>query len=254
MNIIGIIPARFSSTRLPGKPLEMIGSDPMVWHVYRNASLALGNNVWVATDDRRIFEAVNGLGGRAVMTSTDCPNGSARCLEAIRNLGLTPDIVINIQGDEPFMPASDISRLIDAFREPTVEIATLARRFDPADGFDALFSPDIPKVTFTNQGRALYFSRSIIPYVRDANWQQWLDSTTFHIHIGMYAFSLGALEKAVSLPHSHLEQAERLEQLRWLENGMNIRIEVTDSTSFSVDTPADLEEARQRYDKQHTAI
>ena len=136
MNTIGIIPARFSSTRLPGKPLEMIGPDPMVWHVYRNASLALGNNVWVATDDRRIFETVTGLGGRAVMTSTDCPNGTARCLEAIRNLGLTPDIVVNIQGDEPFMPASDISRLVDAFRDPEVEIATLARRFDPADGFD----------------------------------------------------------------------------------------------------------------------
>ena len=212
MNTIGIIPARFSSTRLPGKPLEMIGPDPMVWHVYRNASLALGNNVWVATDDRRIFETVTGLGGRAVMTSTDCPNGTARCLEAIRNLGLTPDIVVNIQGDEPFMPASDISRLVDAFRDPEVEIATLARRFDPADGFEALFSPDTPKVTFTKQGRALYFSRSIIPYVRDAKWQQ------------------------------------------WLENGMNIRIEVTDSTSFSVDTPADLNEARRRYDHQHLAL
>lgn len=227
----------------------------MVCHVYERAARAFPDKIWVATDDIRIYDAVKSSGGQAVMTSAECPNGTARCLEAIDRLGLSPDIVVNIQGDEPFINPADIKLLISRFRNPVTEIATLARRFDPSEGFDALFCPDNPKVTFTGDGRALYFSRSIIPYVRDSKWQEWITATDFHIHIGMYAFRLEALRKAASLQESSLEHAERLEQLRWLEAGMNIDIAVTQSHSQSVDTPADLEKARKVFNElQHHQI
>ena len=146
MEIVGIIPTRYNSTRFPGKPLAKIGEKAMVCHVYDRASMALSDNVWVATDDERIYDTVVAHGGKAVMTSIDCANGTARCQEAIERLNLSPDVVINIQGDEPFIEPSDIIRIAGEFNDAEVEIATLARKFDPQDGFDALFSPDNVKV------------------------------------------------------------------------------------------------------------
>lgn len=224
----------------------------MICHVYDQASEALPGKVWVATDDRRIFDTVTAAGGRAVMTSSDCPNGTARCAEAIDLLGLSPDIIVNIQGDEPFLNPADIDLVISRFRDPAVDIATLARRFNPEEGFEALFCPDTPKVTFTASGRALYFSRSIIPYVRNEKWQDWTNAAEFYIHIGLYAFRATSLRKAVALKEGRLEQAERLEQLRWLEAGMNIGVAVTQSISQSVDTTDDLEKARKLFNEMHS--
>lgn len=224
----------------------------MICHVYDRASEALPGKVWVATDDRRIFDTVTAAGGRAVMTSSVCPNGTARCAEAIDLLGLSPDIIVNIQGDEPFLNPADIDLVISQFRDPAVDIATLARRFNPEEGFEALFCPDTPKNTFTASGRALYFSRSIIPYVRNEKWQDWINAAEFYIHIGLYAFRATSLRKAVALKEGRLEQAERLEQLRWLEAGMNIGVAVTQSISQSVDTTDDLEKARKLFIEMHS--
>lgn len=231
----------------------MIGDKPMVCHVYDRASEALPGKVWVATDDRRIYDTVSAAGGQAVMTSSDCANGTARCAEAVDRLGLSPDIIANIQGDEPFLNPADINLVISQFRDQSIEIATLARRFNPEEGFEALFCPDTPKVTFTSSGRALYFSRSIIPYVRNEKWQKWIDATDFYIHIGLYAFRSESLAKAITLKEGRLEQAERLEQLRWLEAGMNIGVAVTQSFSQSVDTPDDLEKARRLFTEMQSA-
>lgn len=231
----------------------MIGDKPMVCHVYDRASQALPGKVWVATDDRRIYDTVSAAGGQAVMTSSDCANGTARCAEAVDRLGLSPDIIANIQGDEPFLNPADINLVISQFRDQSIEIATLARRFNPEEGFEALFCPDTPKVTFTSSGRALYFSRSIIPYIRNEKWQKWIDATDFYIHIGLYAFRSESLAKAITLKEGRLEQAERLEQLRWLEAGMNIGVAVTQSFSQSVDTPDDLEKARRLFTEMQSA-
>lgn len=231
----------------------MIGDKPMVCHVYDRASEALPGKVWVATDDRRIYDTVSAAGGQTVMTSSDCANGTARCAEAVDRLGLSPDIIVNIQGDEPFLNPADINLAISQFHDQSLEIATLARRFNPEEGFEALFCPDTPKVTFTSSGRALYFSRSIIPYVRNEKWQKWIDAMDFYIHIGLYAFRSESLAKAITLKEGRLEQAERLEQLRWLEAGMNIGVAVTQSFSQSVDTPDDLEKARRLFTEMQSA-
>lgn len=247
MDVIGIIPTRFGSRRFPGKPLAMIGGKPMVCHVYDRASIVLPGKVWVATDDARIYDVVIAHGGKAVMTSADCKSGTERCCEALAQLNISPDVVVNIQGDEPFIAPEDISLLISEFENKDTEIATLARRFDSAEGFDALFSPDNVKLVMDTNNKALYFSRSIIPYVRDYQWQEWLSNSNFFIHIGLYGFSVNALKKVAMLPASPLEQSERLEQLRWISNGCQIRVALTKSRSFGVDTPPDLEAACQYY-------
>lgn len=247
MEIIGIIPCRFNSSRLPGKPLAMIGNKAMVCHVYDRASKALPGRVWVATDDRRIYDVVVAHGGKAVLTSSDCRNGTERCYEALAQLNVSPDVVVNIQGDEPFVDPDDIFLLMNEFSDKDVEIATLARKFNPEEGFDALFSPDNVKVTMTSDRNALYFSRSIIPYVRDFQWQEWLSNSDFFIHIGLYGFRVSALKEVVKAPKALLEQAESLEQLRWLSMGRKIKLALTQNRSFGVDTASDLELARQYY-------
>ena len=241
---IGIIPARYASTRFPGKPLADLCGKPVIEHVYRRASRCL-DDVAVATDDRRIFDAVQAFGGRAVMTSPDHPSGTDRVLEAYRNLGSDADVIINIQGDEPFIAASQIEQLKAAFDNPAVDIATLARRFDPAMGFEALFDKNLVKVVMDTAGHALYFSRSIIPYVRGAEWQQWLETAEFHTHVGIYAYRAPVLAAVTTLPRSPLEIAESLEQLRWLQNGYRIHVGITDAPTIGIDTPQDLENARQ---------
>lgn len=248
MRFIVIIPARYASSRFPGKPLAKIGGVEMIVRVARQASLAAQGlpdgdslRVAVATDDTRILRCVEQAGFDAVMTSAECRCGTDRVAQAYSLLGSDAEVVINVQGDEPFIHPSQIQSLMDCFRRrPDASIATLARPFDKSLGFDALFSPNLVKVTFSDEGRALYFSRSIIPYVRGAEWKQWLDTATFHTHVGIYAYRADVLRRITSLPPSALEKAESLEQLRWLQAGIPIEIAVTHHPTVGIDTPEDL--------------
>lgn len=240
---IGIIPARYASSRFPGKPLADLCGMSMIERVYRRVSDVIPK-VAVATDDNRIEEAVKAFGGRVVMTSTAHRSGTDRCREAAALLDSDSDVVINIQGDEPFIAKSQIEALIDCFSDNTVEIASLARPFDPSMGFDALFDPNLVKVVMDDNMNALYFSRSIIPYVRNIEWKQWLENAHFHTHVGLYGYRRATLDKLGTLPQSPLEIAESLEQLRWLQAGYRIRMAITKEPTIGIDTPADLEAAR----------
>ncbi len=242
MDVIGIIPSRYGSSRFPGKPLARISGMTMVEHVYRRVSQAL-DNVVVATESDLIRKEVERFGGKVVMTPDNCRNGTERCAAALDRLGTDPDIVVNIQGDEPFLDPDDIKKIIRLFDSEEVEIASLARIFDPADGFEALFSPDAVKVVMDSRMRACYFSRSIVPYVRDVPWKQWVEHCRFHIHAGLYGYRPHTLRAIAALPESMLETAERLEQLRWLDAGYKIHMTLTESRSFGIDTPADLARA-----------
>lgn len=243
MTFYGIIPARYASTRFPGKPLAMIGSKPMIQRVYERVASVLGDNVAVATDDERIFKAVESFGGRAVMTSTEHRSGTDRCREAVEKLGVQADVIINIQGDEPFIAQSQLEALMSCFDSTEVQLASLARPFDPARGFDALFDNNLVKVVMDNLSNAIYFSRSIIPYVRSVDWKQWLEKVQFHSHVGLYGYRRDVLSEITKLPQSSLELAESLEQLRWIQNGYKIRMAITTEPTIGIDTPADLEEA-----------
>lgn len=235
-----IIPARYASTRFPGKPLALLGGKPVIQHVYEQAGKVC-EKVYVATDDDRIADIVERFGGIAVMTSDDLKSGTDRVRQAMRKLDLDVDVVINIQGDEPFVNPDQIIAIEKCFENyPDTEIATLVKRFDPKESFEKLFDPSVVKVTFNDKMEALYFSRSIIPYVRDKEWKEWLNSAEFHTHIGMYAYTPEILDKIADLPQSNLEIAESLEQLRWLQNGLRIRVGVTDINTIGIDTPQDL--------------
>ncbi len=246
-----IIPARYASTRFPGKPLALLGDKPVVRHVYENALLT-GLPTYVATDDRRIAECVEEFGGKAILTPADCPSGTDRLAKAMdvltANGMFRPDVVINVQGDEPFVKPEQIEALKNCFENyPATQIATLAQHFDPSrygdNPFDSLSNPNLVKVVFDTTGRALYFSRSIIPYVRGEAHENWLSLADFHTHVGMYAYRSSTLMEIARLPRSPLEIAENLEQLRWLQNGYDIRIALTRTSNIGIDTPADLERA-----------
>ncbi|MCM1029631.1 MAG: 3-deoxy-manno-octulosonate cytidylyltransferase [Pseudoflavonifractor sp.] len=243
---IGIIPARYQSSRFPGKPLAMMEGITMIERVYRQVSKAL-DDVVVATDDRRILDAVERFGGKAVMTSEAHRSGTDRVAEAyglfVKERGREATVVVNIQGDEPFIEPAQIRQLAELFDDETTEIATLVRPFDPSKGFEALFDPNLVKVVTGSDGQALYFSRSIIPYVRGKEWMEWLSSASFLTHVGMYAYRPEILARIVALPQSPLEVAESLEQLRWLQAGYKIMTAVTDYDNIGIDTPADLEAA-----------
>lgn len=239
---IGIIPARYASSRFPGKPLADICGITMIERVYRQAQKEL-DEVLVATDDERIRTEVERFGGKVIMTSADHKSGTDRVYEAYRLSGSDADVIINIQGDEPFVAPSQIRELKKCFNYPETQIATLARLFDKRMGFEALFDPNKVKVIFNNQNKAIYFSRAIIPYVRGKEWTKWLDVRNFYIHVGMYAYRSEVLGTITSLPQSSLELSESLEQLRWIENGFQIMIGLTDEPTIGIDTPEDLEEA-----------
>lgn len=241
---IGIIPARYASSRFPGKPLADIGGKTMIERVYERASLEL-DRVYVATDDERIAHEVESFGGNAVMTSGNHRSGTDRIAEAYGLVGGNAGVVINIQGDEPFVAPSQIATLKRCFDDESTDIATLCRKFDSNDPFESLADPNKVKVVFGNKGDAVYFSRSVIPFVRGSEQAEWPQVRPFYIHVGMYAYRARTLMEITRLPQSPLELAESLEQLRWLENGYRIKVGLTDAPTIGIDTPADLEEARE---------
>ena len=242
MKFIGIIPARYASTRFPGKPLADMKGKYMIQRVYEQARKVL-DHVCVATDDDRIFNAVQSFGGEVVMTSAQHRSGTDRCFEAYRTLGGHEDVVINIQGDEPFIKPEQIESLIACFDSPQIQIATLVRPFETSEGYEALANPNSPKVVLNERHEALYFSRSVIPYLRGVEPAEWLARHTYYKHIGMYGYRADVLGQITCLPQSSLELAESLEQLRWLQNGYTIKVGITTQETIGIDTPADLEKA-----------
>ena len=243
MKFIGIIPARYASTRFPGKPLADMNGKPMIRRVYEQVKDEL-DAVWVATDDERIEQAVRNFGGNVIMTSDRHRSGTDRCYEAYTKVGGGYDIVINIQGDEPFIQPEQIRTLKACFSDPAVEIATLVKPFDADDDFEkALFNPNSPKVVLNKKGEAMYFSRSVIPYVRGKQYTEWLTVHTYYKHIGLYAYRAETLQAITGLEPSPLEKAESLEQLRWLENGYKIKAGITRQETIGIDTPEDMEKA-----------
>ena len=244
---IGIIPARYASTRFPGKPLALIGGKPMIQRVYEQARKAL-DTVVVATDDQRIFDCVRSFGGEVVMTRPDHKCGTDRCLEAVCILSAKRSvfcqrsglIIINIQGDEPFIQPEQINALKSCFDDPDTQIATLVKPFTEADSLADLENPNTPKVAVSPDGTALLFSRSVIPYLRGIDKADWLKQHKHFKHIGMYAYRADVLKQITQLPQTPLEIAESLEQLRWLENGYRIKVAVCHTASIGIDTPEDI--------------
>lgn len=242
MKFIAIIPARYASTRFPGKPLAMLGGKTVIQRVYEQVRGVLDEAV-VATDDERIFAAVEAFGGKAVMTSSAHRSGTDRCREAFEKMGEGYDVVVNVQGDEPFIQPAQLESLKCCFLNPATQIATLVKPFTEADGLAALENPNSPKVVLDNEGCALYFSRSVVPYLRGVERNEWLKHHTFYKHIGIYAFRAEVLKAVTDLPQSNLELSESLEQLRWLENGYKIGVGITQMETIGIDTPEDLAKA-----------
>lgn len=242
MKFIGIIPARYASTRFPAKPLAMLGGKPVIQRVYEQVACVL-DDVCVATDDERIEKAVEAFGGKVVMTSVNHKSGTDRCYEAYCKAGKGYDVVVNIQGDEPFIQRSQLEAVKACFDDEATQIATLVKPFRPEDGFDALENVNSPKVVVNRQMQALYFSRSIIPFQRSRDRKEWLANHVYYKHIGLYAYRASVLKEITALPQSPLELAESLEQLRWLENGYTVKVGISDVETIGIDTPQDLERA-----------
>ena len=241
MKIIGINAARYASTRFPGKRLAMLGGKPVIQRVYEQAVSVLGE-AYVATDDERIFQTVTGFGGRAIMTRTDHKSGTDRIEEAVEKLATDADVIINIQGDEPFVQASQLQALMQLFEDPETQIGTLGK---PFENMEAVDNPNSPKIVCDRRGFALYFSRSVIPHVRGKERAEWIEHFPYLKHLGLYAYRREVLREVTQLPQTPLELAESLEQLRWLENGYRIRVGLTDVETVGIDTPADLERAEE---------
>ena len=249
MKFIAIIPARYASTRFPAKPLARLGGKPVIQRVYEQVAGVLDDAV-VATDDERIYETVRSFGGKVEMTSTAHRSGTDRCREAYDKQGREYDVVVNVQGDEPFIRREQLEALKHCFDNPTTDIATLVKPFTEADGLAALENPNSPKVVLDVQSQAVYWARSVIPYLRNVPREEWLAEHTFYKHIGIYAFRSEVLRKVTALPQSPLEIAESLEQLRWLENGYKIGVGITDAETVGIDTPEDLARAEE-FLRQH---
>jgi 3-deoxy-manno-octulosonate cytidylyltransferase (CMP-KDO synthetase) len=238
MKIIGIIPSRYASTRFPAKPLIDIAGKSMIQRVYEQAKKSKSlTDVVVATDDVRIEEHVKSFGGNVVMTKESHQSGTDRCFEAAQKYCPSADVVINIQGDEPFIQPEQIDLVASCFQSESTQIATLVSILNSQED---LFNPTVPKVIITNAKEAIYFSRHAIPFIRGKEESEWLTSTTFYKHIGIYAYRNKVLAEITALKQSSLELAESLEQLRWIENGYKIKVEVTDLESVAIDTPEDL--------------
>ena len=241
MKFIGIIPARYASTRFPGKPLALLDGKPVIQHVYEKVAAVL-EAAYVATDDERIYDVVKSFGGQVVMTRTDHKSGTDRIEEAIEKIGGEWDVVVNVQGDEPFVAKSQLDTICHCFDDPTTQIATLGK---PFESMEAVQNPNSPKIVVDNMGFAMYFSRSVIPYVRGKEKSSWLTHYPFLKHLGIYAYRKDVLRQVTLLPQSSLEIAESLEQLRWLQNGFKIKVGTTDVETVGIDTPQDLERAEE---------
>lgn len=241
MKFIAIIPARYSSSRFPGKPLADIKGKTMIRRVYERTTEVF-EHCWVATDDVRIENEVKSFGGNAVMTSPNHKSGTDRCAEALlavqKRSGISFDVVVNVQGDEPFISTEQLSTVKSLFDKPDTQIATLVKPFSQNED---IFNPNSPKVVISAQGKALYFSRSVIPHLRGVRTEEWQSSHTYYKHIGLYAYRSEILGQITGLPQSVLEKSESLEQLRWLENGYDINVGITNSESVAIDTPEDLQ-------------
>ena len=259
MQFIGIIPARYASTRFPGKPLADLCGKPMIQHVYEQAKKVL-DTVIVATDDQSIYDCVQGFGGVVYLTSPNHRCGTDRICEAYERYRLEYKVeslefrdeevvVVNIQGDEPFIQPDQIQAVMDCF--PT-DIATLAKPYTPQDSLQDLLTPNIVKLVFSPvTHEALYFSRSVIPYLRGVDQSEWLTKGQYFSHIGLYAYRADVLMRITKLPPSPLEQAESLEQLRWLENGLTIKVAVSHTNSIGIDTPEDLQYAIKHFQQNN---
>lgn len=237
MQILGIIPARYASTRFPGKPLADIGGKSMIQRVYEQAQKCVHlSQVIVATDDERIFKHVDRFGGKAVMTSPDHQSGTDRCAEVALEHPRY-DVIINIQGDEPYIDPAQISKLIACFQDSGTQIATLVKKVLT---IQELQSTNTPKVIINKYSEAIYFSRSALPHIRSQEPQNWLEHFTYFKHIGIYGYRADILQQITRLPLSSLEKAESLEQLRWVENGYKIKVAETEIETIAIDTPEDL--------------
>lgn len=247
MKVVGIIPARYASTRFPGKPLALIKGKPMIQRVYEQALKAKLDAVVVATDDVRIADAVMDFGGQYVMTDPNHRSGTDRCREALDLLETRFDAVINIQGDEPFIDPRQIEMIRDLISRDDTMLASLVKRIEDED---ELFSPNTVKVVMDHRGNALYFSRNPIPFMRNVDRNEWLKKGVFYKHIGIYAYKADTLRQVAAMQPTTLEQAESLEQLRWLENGLQIRMGITKEEIVSIDEPNDIVKAEQFADNQ----
>ena len=243
MKFIAIIPARYASTRFPGKPLAQLGGKTVIERVCTQVSKLI-NDVYVATDDNRIKEEVERFGGKAIMTRSDHESGTERIEEALETIvaktGSEPDVIINVQGDEPFIQPNQIELLCRQFDREETQIATIGIPFST---MEAVTNVNSPKIIIDRNGYALYFSRSVIPFVRGEEMNNWIEHYPYIRHIGLYAYRTQVLREITKLPPSDLERAERLEQLRWLENGYRIRVGLTDVETVGIDTPEDLKRA-----------
>lgn len=244
MKYISVIPARYASTRFPGKPLADLCGQTVIQRVYEQVSKQM-DATWVATDDERIYDHVKSWGGNVVMTSPNHKSGTDRieeAMEKIEAMGEHYDVVVNVQGDEPFIQPEQISAVCECFNDETTQIATLGIPF--GDNVSAIMNPNSPKIITDNRGFAMYFSRSVIPYVRGKEQTEWGSAFPYLKHIGMYAYKREVLREVTSLPQSSLEIAESLEQLRWLQNGYRVKVGITNTETVGIDTPEDLEKAR----------
>jgi len=239
MKFIGIIPARYASTRFPGKPLALLGGKTVIQRVYEQVVSVLGE-AYVATDDERIHNAVEQFGGRAIMTRNDHKSGTDRIQEAVEKIQTDADVIINVQGDEPFIQKSQLETVKHLFDDPQTQIATLGK---PFENMEAVENPNSPKIICDLNGYAMYFSRSVIPYIRGKEQKEWIQHFPFLKHIGLYAYRREVLSEVTKLPQSPLEIAESLEQLRWLQNGYRIKVGLTDVETIGIDTPDDLARA-----------
>ena len=245
LKFIAIIPARYASTRFPAKPLALLDGKTIIHRVYERVD-KLVDKIVVATDNSLIEQEVINFGGNVVMTRTDHKSGTDRCWEAYEKNGEKFDVIINVQGDEPFIHPSQIKSLKECFTDDHVQIATLVKPFSLKDGYQALQNVNSPKVVINNNMEALYFSRSIIPFVRNEQpGNKWLEKHAFYKHIGIYAYKPDILKLITKLPQSSLEIAESLEQLRWIQNGLRIKVGISDKETIGIDTPDDLHKAEQ---------
>lgn len=238
ISAIGIIPARYGSSRFPGKPLVDIAGKTMIERVYAQAKKSALSRVVVATDDERIQREVERFGGQSIMTSSNHRSGTDRCNEAYEKLNAPAEVIVNIQGDEPFVQPEQINKLISCFERTETQIATLVKRIVDTE---TLQDPNRVKAVVSQHGEALYFSRTALPFQKEVSAENWLAHHPYFVHIGLYAYRADTLKKITALKPSALEQAESLEQLRWLDHGFRIQVAETDLTADAIDNPADLE-------------